>query len=242
MLPSLPIIPKTAAPLRQQVVAALRQSIISGQLKPGSRLTERELIERMDVSRTVIREALRQLESEYLVSLIPHKGPVVRVLTFAEAKDIYAIRAVLEGLAARLFVENADDGDVKELEKALELVTSAYKDGDPEIVFETKNHFYKVLFEGAESVTLSEMISGLNARIWRLRALGLGHPRRSGTRWRESIDRLRSLFLAIEGRDAERAERIIREEVSNAAAEAMRLLSENGDSDSLQSAGTESAV
>ena len=88
MLPALPTIPKTAAPLRQRVVAALRQSIIAGELRPGARLIERELIEMMDVSRTVIREALRQLETEGLVCLVPNKGPVVRDLTMAEAKDI----------------------------------------------------------------------------------------------------------------------------------------------------------
>src|SRR5271167_1412107 len=103
---SLAAIPKSAAPLRKQVLDELRQSIISGRLSPGERLVERELISMMGVSRTVIREALRQLESEGLVAIIPNKGPIVRTLTWEEAQDLYAIRAVLEGLAARLFVEN----------------------------------------------------------------------------------------------------------------------------------------
>ncbi len=74
-------IPKASAPLRRQVLYELRQSIISGRLNPGKRLVERELISMMGVSRTVIREALRQLESEGLVAIIPNKGPVVRTLT-----------------------------------------------------------------------------------------------------------------------------------------------------------------
>ena len=90
-----------AAPLRQQVVEALRLAIIDGRLAPGARLIERELTEMLRVSRTVIREALRQLESEGLIAIVPNKGPVVRALTLAEAKDLYQIRAVLEGLAAR---------------------------------------------------------------------------------------------------------------------------------------------
>jgi len=102
---ALSAIPRAAAPLRRQVVDELRHSIISGRLRPGARLVERELIAMMGVSRTVIREALRQLESEGLVAMIPNKGPVVRELTLVEAKDLYSIRAVLEGLAARLFVE-----------------------------------------------------------------------------------------------------------------------------------------
>ena len=101
---ALAAIPKLAAPLRQQVLDELRQSIIAGRLNPGERLIERELISMMGVSRTVIREALRQLESEGLVAIVPNKGPIVRTLTLEEARDLYAIRAVLEGLAARLFV------------------------------------------------------------------------------------------------------------------------------------------
>src|SRR5277367_656435 len=95
------LIERSAAPLRRQVLEELRSSIISGRLLPGARLIERELIAMMGVSRTVIREALRQLEAEGLVSNIPNKGPIVRELTIEEAKDLYAIRAVLEGLAAR---------------------------------------------------------------------------------------------------------------------------------------------
>src|SRR5512143_571714 len=107
-LPSLEI-RKFAAPLRQQVLDGLRRAIIDGQLAPGARLTERELTKMMGVSRTVVREALRQLESEGLIAIIPNKGPVVRELTPAEARDLYSIRAVLEGFAARLFTENARD-------------------------------------------------------------------------------------------------------------------------------------
>jgi len=79
----------------QRFLDELRQSIILGRLNPGERLVERELIAMMGVSRTVIREALRQLESEGLVAIIPNKGPVVRTLTLEEARELYAIRAVL---------------------------------------------------------------------------------------------------------------------------------------------------
>src|SRR6202158_526809 len=103
----LSFIERSAAPLRRQVLDELRQSIIAGRLAPGSRLIERELIAMMGVSRTVIRDALRQLESEGLIAIIPNKGPVVRELTLAEAKDLYSIRAVLEGLAAGVCGEKA---------------------------------------------------------------------------------------------------------------------------------------
>lgn len=215
---------RLAAPLRQQVLDGLRQAIIDGRLAPGARLIERELTGMMRVSRTVIREALRQLESEGLIAIIPNKGPVVRALTLAEAKDLYHIRAVLEGLAARLFTEHADDAQVKRIGEALEVVVKAYAGGDAQQVLETKNRFYDVLFEGAGSETLSSMLGTLHARIWRWRALGLSHPERSAQRSKESVRNLRAMLAAIRRRDAGTAERITREEASRAAAEVMRLL------------------
>jgi GntR family transcriptional regulator, trigonelline degradation regulator len=215
---------KLAAPLRQQVLERLRTEIINGRRPPGARLVERELIEMLGVSRTVVREALRQLESEGLVAIVPNKGPVVRGLTEGEAKDLYHIRSVLEGLAARLFVENASNMEVKTLGQSLEHVATAYAGGDVADILETKNHFYDVLFEGARSPTLSEMLNALHGRIRRWRALGLSHPDRTTVRGKESLRNLRSTLASIRKRDAEGAERALREEVNRAAAEIMRLL------------------
>jgi GntR family transcriptional regulator, trigonelline degradation regulator len=222
--PSVSAIRKSAAPLRQQVLEELRQSIITGRLHPGTRLIERELIAMMGVSRTVIREALRQLESEGLVAMVPNKGPIVRQLTIPEAKDLYAIRAVLEGLAARLFVENASDAQIEQLEASLLATGEAYDSGHPELILESKNRFYEVLFEGANSPTLSTMIATLHGRIRRWRAMGLSHPQRSPQRSMESMRGLRVMLSAIRARDAALAERAIREEVMHAAREVMRLL------------------
>jgi DNA-binding GntR family transcriptional regulator len=217
-------IQKSAAPLRNQVLDQLRQSIISVRMAPGTRLVERELIAMLGVSRTVIREALRQLESEGLVTIIPNKGPVVRELTLAEAKDLYSIRAVLEGLAARLFAENATQKQIIQLENALDATVQAYNDLDADHILECKNKFYDVLFQGAHSETLSSMIGALHGRIPRWRALGHRHPQRSTSRWKESILGLRATLAAIKQRDSALAEKVMREEVTRAAAEITRLI------------------
>jgi GntR family transcriptional regulator, trigonelline degradation regulator len=226
--PPLSAILKSAAPLRRQVLDELRQSIIAGRLKPGARLVERELVGMMGVSRTVIREALRQLESEGLIAIIPNKGPVVRELTLAEARDLYSIRAVLEGLAARFFAQNAPDSQIEKLGQALEMTSRAYENGAPEKILESKNRFYDILFEGAGSETLAAMIAMLHVRIWRWRALGLSHPQRSPRRSEESTENLRGMVAAIQSRNADLAERIIRDEVTRAAAEISRLLGPEG--------------
>src|SRR5690349_13762377 len=96
-----------AATLRLQVEEKLRNAIAAGRFKPGERLVERDLCARLDVSRALIREALRQLEAEGLIVAVPHRGPVVASITVEEARQIYAVRALLEGFAGRGFVGHA---------------------------------------------------------------------------------------------------------------------------------------
>jgi DNA-binding GntR family transcriptional regulator len=217
-------IEKHAAPLRRQVLEALRSSIVSGRLTPGQRLTERELIEMTGVSRTVIRESLRQLEAEGLIEIIPNKGPVVRKLSAAEAEDLYRIRAVLEGLAARFFAENADAAAVRALQEALAAVRLAYQGTDGELALAAKTRFYDILYGGGSSETLASLLAMVQARIWRWRAVGLTHPNRAHERLSESVGNLALLVSAIESGDGDLAEQITREEVSKAAEEVMRLI------------------
>lgn len=215
---------RAAAPLRHQVLETLRAAIIDGQFAPGQRLTERELTEMLGVSRTVLRESLRQLEAEGLIHLIPNKGPVVRRLTAREARELYRIREMLEGLAARLFAESADEASLAELDAALEDVVEAYRGEEPRRILEAKNRFYDALLAGAKSVTLKEMLSMVLVRVWRWRAIGLGHPQRSNSRSGESVANLRAIVEAIHARDGDSAEALARQGAQDAAAEVMRLL------------------
>ncbi|MBF4770575.1 GntR family transcriptional regulator, partial [Nocardioides agariphilus] len=104
-------IERNPSPIRAQVLENLRQAIIDRRLAPGQRLIERELIELTGVSRTSVREALRELAAEGLVTVIPNQGTVVTNLGVAEAQQLYQIRSALEGLAGRLFVEHASESD-----------------------------------------------------------------------------------------------------------------------------------
>ena len=229
--PQISKIEKHAAPLRQQVLEALRGSIVTGRLAPGQRLIERELTEMTGVSRTVIRESLRQLEAEGLIEIIPNKGPVVRKLSAAEAEDLYRIRAVLEGLAARFFAENADAAAVHTLQEALEAVRQAYQGTDGELALAAKTRFYDILYGGGSSETLASLLTMVQARIWRWRAVGLMHPNRGHERLSESVNNLTLLVAAIENGDGDLAEQITRKEVSRAAEEVMRLIAAEQDPD-----------
>src|SRR5690554_2823503 len=111
---------RVAAPLREQVITALRTAILDFQLRPGQRLVERELVEQLGVSRTTVREALRELTSEGLVTVVPQKGAVVATPTLEDAVDLYEVRAALESLVVTRFVERASDQQVVRLQEAVE--------------------------------------------------------------------------------------------------------------------------
>lgn len=217
---------KHAAPLRQQVESALRQAIIDGQYLPGQRLTERELTISMGVSRTLLREAFRQLESEGLITVIPNRGPIVRELGVDEIQELYAIRAVLEGLAARTFAEKAGKKNVQLLGQAAADAIAAYKAGDPAGALEGKNRFYDILVDGAGSQSLSSMLATLHTRIRQWRAIGMTHPQRSPGRSQEAAAGMQAIWAAIQKRDAAAAESATRDEARRGAAELMRLLTD----------------
>lgn len=190
---------RVAAPLREQVLDVLRQAILDFRFKPGQRLIERELIEQTGVSRTTIREVLRQLAAEGLVTTIPQKGAVVVVPSAQEAADIYEVRAQLEALAGRRFVRHATDEHVKQLRKAFKEIERLAKRRDPEIQarLQAKDDFYEVLLDGAGNSAIRSILEGLRARVRVLRATSLSQPNRSAG----TIKEIRAIVVAAEARD-----------------------------------------
>ncbi len=158
-------ITRSAAPLRQQVVKYLREDILNGSLVPGQRLTEHALCESYGVSRTVIREALRQLESENLIEVVPSQGPIVRVLTPEEIRSLYVVRASLEGLMGKLFVLNATDKQMSALLKHHDRLDAQYRDATIASREAYKAEFYRLLLEGGGNEELAAILAGIHARI-----------------------------------------------------------------------------
>jgi DNA-binding GntR family transcriptional regulator len=159
------IIARTAAPLRQQVVRVIREDILNGKLAAGQRLIETNLCDAYGVSRTVIREALRQLESERLITVLANMGPIVTVLTDSEIRAIYVVRATLEGLAGKLFAENASAQDCRALLKLRDRLDKEYRRGDVDSREAIKAEFYQLLLKGAGNEVLSEQLHSIHARI-----------------------------------------------------------------------------
>jgi DNA-binding GntR family transcriptional regulator len=182
-----------AAPLRQQVVRALRESILDGELAPGERLLENALCERYDVSRTVIREALRQLESESLINVLPNRGPIVTVLEQHDIEALYEVRRSLEGLAGELFARNASDEVAVELRDHLDAMESLYLHGTVKTREDSKDEFYRILLKGASNEILESTLRSVHARIGLFRRYAFVDD----TRVAMSMDELRLIVRAV---------------------------------------------
>lgn len=194
---------RVVSPVRTAVLDNLRQAILTRQFQPGQRLIERELVEATGVSRTSIREALRELGAEGLVTTIPNKGTVVTEVTRDEARQIYELRSSLEALAGRLFVERASDADVANLSQAFSAIEKACASGTGSGALAAKDAFYDVLFRGAGNEPLRQVIAGLHARVTYLRAFSLSQP----GRMQRSLEEIRAIMSAVAARDAEAAAR-----------------------------------
>lgn len=128
--PLIPIRLDNYKPLRELVFESLREAIIIGKLSPGERMMEIQLAEEMGVSRTPIREAIRKLELEGLVVMIPRKGAYVAGVSLKDIADVFEIRRALEGLAAELAAERASDEEFEEMERCLVKIAKDIEIGD----------------------------------------------------------------------------------------------------------------
>ncbi len=171
--------------LRERAADVLRQAIIDNRLPPGSHLKERELCEMLGVSRTSVREALRHLESEQLIVTVPHRGPVVATLTVDDARELYTVRAALEGLVGELFATEATDAQITELQTISREMATTARRGDAVDTLATVAEFYRVLFDGANNRVCAQFIQSLNARVSMFRRLSLASEGRVETMLKE---------------------------------------------------------
>jgi DNA-binding GntR family transcriptional regulator len=204
------------APLRRKIATALRKAIETGALVAGSRLVEKTLCGELNVSRTSLREALRELESEGLVTN-GAKGLVVAAISIDEALNVYAVRGALEALLVEQFANRADDQALEDLDVTLAALTKAYKAGRIDGILAAKAVFYQALSDGADNYIVLEMLGRLNTRINQLRVTSLTVPKRAAV----SIKELQDLVAALKRRDAAGAREIALRHIEGAAAAAL---------------------
>lgn len=193
---------RKASTLRTMVEDKLRSAICSGRFKPGQRLIERELCELIDVSRTLVREALRQLEAEGLVTSVPYRGPTVSTIAVEEAKQLYAVRALLEGFAGQSFAERGSPAEIAALETTVKRLEDVVRRGaDPKELIEAKTAFYAALMEGSGNVFVRQVLGVMHNRITLLRLTSMTQKGRLS----KSLSEIKAIYKAIAAHDGSAA-------------------------------------
>ncbi len=214
-----------SAPLRNKIISALRSAIETGVLAPGTRLIEKDLCDQLNVSRTSLREALRELQAEGIFEPMSPRGLVINTISREDAENAYRIRSVLEALVVEQFIEKADDVAVRDLDREGEILKQAYQAGKLETIIETKRAFYDTICTGADNAIAFDIINRLVLRTSSLRRYSLSRKERQ----LQSIKEIDRLLKAIQKRDIEAARQAAFDHVRNSARSALGATEARGD-------------
>ena len=205
---------------RAEVANAIRQEILASRWRPGMRLTERALCEFTGASRSSVREALQLLQQEGFVENRPHRGVTVATLDAREAADIYQVRSVLEGLAARNFINLATAGQRTELHASLDMLETAIEQEDVARQLQAIERFYDALLDGCYNAVLRNSLQELHGKISRLRATSI----LSQGRIRNTLKEMRRIGEAIRENDEEAAWQACVDHMRSTSAVAIRMI------------------
>jgi DNA-binding GntR family transcriptional regulator len=192
--------------LHTQIVDALREMIMIGELKHGDKINENELCASMEISKTPLREALRVLSAENLISLVPNRGAFVTKPSTGEIKEMFAVMSVLEGVCAHAATEKMTLADFSHLEELHAKLEEYFKCRNQKEYIRVNNRYHSFLQELAGNRTLNQIVKGLRKKILLYRFQSLNLP----GRFEDSIKEHRELLTAFRDRDAPKAEMIMK--------------------------------
>ena len=198
-------------PLGDVVFNTLRQAILRGELKPGERLMEIQLANKLGVSRTPIREAIRKLELEGLVLMIPRKGAEVAEITEKSLRDVLEVRRALEELAVELVCEKITDEQIQDLKDAAEEFKESLKDGDITRIAEADVKFHDVIYMATDNQKLIQLLNNLREQMYRYR---VEYLKRSDFH-QQLIDEHEEIIETIESGQKDRAVQVVCQHVDN---------------------------
>jgi len=200
----------------------LREAIQAGELKPGERIREIEMAKRLEVSRTPVREALRRLEADGLLTFVPYRGMVIAELDHQAVMELYQMREVLEGTAAGLAARHASEAEITLLR---DLIAADPGDGDPKALAKHNRQFHGSLYRSAHNRYLLKTLNVLSDAMALLGMTTLSLTGRSATARQEHQD----IVDAVEARDQERAETTARYHIREAQRARLRLMFDGSD-------------
>ncbi|EAR51893.1 GntR-family transcriptional regulator [Oceanicola granulosus HTCC2516] len=214
-----------AAPLRAKIIESMRRAIERGNLQPGDRLVEKDLCEQLGVSRTSLREALRELEAEGIVAQLGARGLTVVKISRRDAENIYRIRADIEALIFEQFLGLADAAALSQADALCENIIAAYKGGDFVAIVDAKRAFYEFVCGVANNRIAHELLNRLTLRTAQLRSKSVVREERQN----QSIEEIRALKRALLARDVDAAREAARSHVGNAAKSALPFVEDTPD-------------
>ncbi|MDF2484318.1 MAG: hypothetical protein K0R46_486 [Herbinix sp.] len=197
--------------LRGRVFNKLREDILSGVYQENEELKENTIGVELGVSRTPVREALRQLELEGLVTMIPNKGAYVTGITQKDIHDIYVIRSSLEGLCARWACEHITEAQIEALDEILYLSDFHARRSHNEQLVELDNKFHELIYKASGSKILDHVLSDFHHYVERVRKITLAAPERA----KKSSQEHAAILDAIRKRDKDLAEALAHEHIIN---------------------------
>ncbi len=197
--------------LRGRVFNKIREDILSGKYSQNKELKETTIGMELGVSRTPVREALRQLELEGLVNIVPNKGAYVNSISKKDIHDIYIIRSYLEGLCARWACEHITQEQIDELEEIVYLSEFHAKKEHHEQIVELDNKFHQLIYEASDSKILNHVLSDFHHYVQRIRKITLASDNRAANSNKEHT----AILEAIRQRDGEKAEFLAHEHIMN---------------------------
>ncbi len=211
-------------PLRDVVFNTLRQAILKGELEPGERLMEIQLAERLGVSRTPIREAIRKLELEGLVLMIPRKGAEVAHISETSLREVLEVRRSLEDLAIELACQRITDEEIQELEAAESTFADAIRRGDAMNIAETDEHYHDVIYQSTGNSRLVQILNNLREQMYRYR---LEYIKDADKRQILIVEH-EHILKALKSRNIAEAKSAVREHIDNQQLTVSRNIKEKG--------------
>ncbi len=197
--------------LRGRVFQSIREDILSGRYEQNTELKEAAIGAELGVSRTPVREALRQLELEGLVTIIPNRGAYVNMITAKDVQDIYVIRSMLEGLCARWATQSITDEQLDSMEETLCLSEYHTTKKNYDKLYELDSQFHEQLYESGGSRILNHILSDFHDYVKMVRKATISTSSRSVT----STEEHRAIFEAIKEKDPDKAEALAKEHVKH---------------------------
>ncbi|WP_244437500.1 GntR family transcriptional regulator [Roseivivax isoporae] len=206
----------------ESVYVALLNDVRSGVLAPGARLLETEIAQRLDVSRTPVREAIRRLEADGLVSHMPRAGATVRRLSYPEIMELYEMRTVLEGTASRLAARSASEVELDELQSINDEMGAC--GGDGARLFQLNQLLHRTLIDAARNRFLVKSVNAIHTTLLILGPSTLGRPDRAP----EAVIEHQAVLDALRSRDGDAAEAAMRRHMEAAQRTRLRMLRDIG--------------